>query len=48
VRLIEAFDAARTEAWGEERGRSWPNQLDKVTADRWLAAGASTVFHRMR
>jgi uncharacterized protein YdaU (DUF1376 family) len=38
--LIETFDAARIEAWGQERARPRPHRLDKATADRWLDEGA--------
>jgi hypothetical protein len=41
VSLIAAFDAARTEAFGPALARPWPNAMDGITAERWLAAGAA-------
>jgi hypothetical protein len=52
IDFIAAFDQAIAKVWGEHLARPWPHPNDKLTADRWLAAGAtvelcSAVFLRI-
>ncbi len=39
--IIAAYDKAIVDAWGPHLARMWPHPMDKVTAHRWLAAGAT-------
>lgn len=40
VSIIAAFDQARVHHFGPELARPWPTATDKMTAQRWLDAGA--------
>jgi hypothetical protein len=40
VGVIQLFDEARVDAFGEEFRRPWPTSADSTFAERWLAAGA--------
>ncbi|MCK5446443.1 MAG: hypothetical protein KAI73_12530 [Rhodospirillaceae bacterium] len=41
IDLIAAFDKIRTEVFGENMARPWPNQSDHTTAQQWLDNGAT-------
>ena len=41
IAIIEAFDRAVAAVWGDAMCRLWPHPLDKLTADSWIAAGAT-------
>jgi hypothetical protein len=40
VAIIQAFDQARIQHFGPELARPWPTATDKMTAQRWIDAGA--------
>jgi hypothetical protein len=44
VLVIQAFDAARAEIFGEENSRLFPPGDDRAFAERFLAAGADIAF----
>jgi len=39
IQIIQAFDQARTDAYGASRARPYPHAMDLVHARRWAAAG---------
>lgn len=41
IKVIEAFDAERVKAFGPIQARPYPNALDLIHAQRWIAAGAT-------
>ncbi|WP_109046687.1 DUF1376 domain-containing protein [Azospirillum sp. TSA6c] len=46
VAIIQAFDAERIAAFGENMRRAYPHSTDKLYADRWIAAGADAELCR--
>jgi hypothetical protein len=46
VAMIEAFDEVRVEVFGAEQRRPWPAEHDRITAKRWLDAGAALDLAR--
>lgn len=43
IKIIQAFDQARNEFFGEELKRPYPDATDKVFSERFLAAGADAA-----
>lgn len=46
LEIIEAFDAARTEFWGESQSRLAPAATDAITAQGWNEIGITASFCR--
>lgn len=46
ILIIQAFDAARMEIWGQSQTRIAPAPSDKYTADEWIKSGYTVDFCR--
>lgn len=44
VKIIQAFDAARTEIWGDAQSRLAPAPADRLTANDWIKSGIDLQF----
>lgn len=44
VKVIAEFDRSLVQHFGAERARAWPGAVDRVTAQRWLDAGADLAL----